>query len=299
MKGDYRNIEDGLVKMTDWYCDEIRLTHTLSHYKKQSTFSVSNKTDIVRMHFGMKGNYNFSYQQLGKSFDLVGGHHNIMYSNGFDITVQNRTSEIETFGIQFPKEYFIRLTQDSTDRLMRFSENILIGKSNMLSDNWGTINIAIANAIKQIIHCSYSNELKKLFLLSKSVELLVLTAECYEHANNKKGNFIKTKADKEKIIAARDLINERLDCPPGLCEIAKVIGLNEYKLKRGFREIFDTTVFGYLTDQRLQLANRYLQNTQKTSAEIAYTLGYASPQHFNIAYKKKFGITPNSVRNNP
>lgn len=292
-------MEDGLVKMTDWYCDEIRLTHTLSRYENQSIFSASNNTDVVRMHFGIKGNYNFVYQQLGKSFDLVGGHHNIMYSNGFDITVQNRTSEIETFGIQFPKKYFIQLTQDSTDRLKHFSENILSGKSNILSDNWGSINTPIANAIGQIIHCSYSNDLKKLFLLSKSVELVVLTAECYDQASNKKENFIKTKTDKEKIIAARDLINERLDCPLGLSEIAKVIGLNEYKLKRGFKEIFDTTVFGYLTDQRLQLACRYLQNTQKTSAEIAYTLGYASPQHFNIAYKKKFGVTPNSIRNNP
>jgi AraC family transcriptional activator of pyochelin receptor len=299
MKGDYKNSEDGLVKIADWYCDEIRLTHTVSHYKKQGIFSVSNKTDVVRMHFGMKGNYNFLYQQLDKSFDLVGGHHNIMYSNGFDITVQNRTSAIETFGIQFPKEYFIQLAQNSTDQLKRFSDNVLRGKGDMLSDNWGSINVGISNAIEQIIHCGYSNELQKLFLLSKSIELLVLTAECYSHVSKKKDNFIKTKTDKEKIIAARDLVNERLDSPLSLGEIAKVIGLNEYKLKRGFKEIFNTTVFGYLTDQRLQLANRYLLNTQKTSAEIAYSLGYASPQHFNIAYKKKFGITPNSVRNNP
>ncbi len=53
----------------------------------------------------------------------------------------------------------------------------------------------------------------------------------------KKGNFIKTKTDKEKIIAARHLINERLECLPTFGEIAKAIGLNEYKLKRGFLEI--------------------------------------------------------------
>ena len=42
-----------------------------------------------------------------------------------------------------------------------------------------------------------------------------------------------------------------------------------------------------------------LLDTRKTSAEIAYELGYSTPQHFNNAFKKKFGVTPNSVRINP
>jgi AraC-type DNA-binding domain-containing proteins len=58
-------------------------------------------------------------------------------------------------------------------------------------------------------------------------------------------------------------------------------------------------VFGYLSDQRLHLAKQYLRDTQKTAAEIALDLGYATPQHFNNAFKKRFGCTPHSIRNNP
>jgi len=58
-------------------------------------------------------------------------------------------------------------------------------------------------------------------------------------------------------------------------------------------------VFGYLADQRLQLTQRFLRDTNKTAAEISLELGYSTPQHFNNAFKKKFGITPFSVRNNP
>ena len=75
--------------------------------------------------------------------------------------------------------------------------------------------------------------------------------------------------------------------------------MNEYKLKKGFKETFNNTIFGYLTDQRLQLAKQYLLDTQQTAAEISTQLGYATPQHFNNAFKKKFGVTPFSVRNNP
>ncbi|MBK8882547.1 MAG: helix-turn-helix transcriptional regulator [Bacteroidales bacterium] len=222
-----------------------------------------------------------------------------MYSNGFDIEIENKTFEIETFGIQFPKELFINLTQNANDQIKRFSENILLGKGDLLSQNWGAIDYSIEQVIRQIINCNYSNEIKKMFLLSKSIELLVLTAESYSYSENKKEIFIKNKSDKEKIIAVRDLINERLNCPPNLSEIAKIIGLNEYKLKLGFKEVFNNTVFEYLTEQRLNIAMQYLKDTQKTSSEIAYSLGYATPQHFNNAFKKKFGFTPNSVRKNP
>jgi len=284
---------------TNWYCDNIKLTHSKSNYQKLGRFSASDNTDLVRLHFGLKGNYEFSHKQLDKRFDLIGGHHNIMYSNGFDIEIENKTFEIETFGIQFSKEIFVDFTHDASDQIRRFSENILLGKSDLLSRNWGVIDYSIEQVIRQIINCNYSTELKKMFLLSKSIELLVLSAESYSYSVDKAEVFVKNKSDKEKIIAVRDLINENLNNPLNLNQIANRIGLNEYKLKRGFKEVFNTTVFGYLTDQRLNLAMQYLKDTQKTSSEIAYSLGYATPQHFSNAFKKKFGFTPNSVRKNP
>lgn len=300
MEGQQQQIFDNRsVNSTIWDFDGIKMGHAVSKFTELTNYAASNSTDVVRLHFGLKGDYNFSYKQLKKSYDLIGGHHNIMYSNGFDMVVHNKTFEIETFGIQFPKELFMKFTENANDTLKWFSENIIKGKSVILSEKWGTINTSIEQVIQQVLNCKYSGDFKKLFLLSKSIELLVLSAEACNVAENKKDIFLKTKTDKEKIIAARDLINERVHRPPSLTEIAKEVGLNEYKLKRGFKETFDNTVFGYLTEQRLNLAQTYLRDSGKTASEIAYELGYSTPQHFNNAFKKKFGITPSSVRNNP
>lgn len=294
-----REFENGSMTGLVWQCDGIRIGHAISKFTELSSFSSSSKTDVVRMHFGVRGNYSFDYKQLNKTFDLIGGHHNIMYSNDFDMVVSNKTLELETFGIQFPKDLFIRFTENSSDALKKFCENIMQGKSAILSDKWGTIDTPIQQVIQQIIHCKYADDLKKLFLLSKSIELLVLCADAVSISKTKAEIYIKNATDKEKIIAVRDLINERVHCPPNLSEIAQHVGLNEYKLKRGFKETFNNTVFGYLTDQRLNLARRYLLDTQQTAAEIASQLGYATPQHFNNAFKKKFGVTPYLVRKNP
>ncbi|RBL93069.1 hypothetical protein DF182_11000 [Chitinophaga flava] len=290
---------NGNISMTTWTCDGILIGHGLSSFRELFTYPAHSDNDVVRLHFGLRGDYLFTYQQLGRTFDLVGGHHNIMYSHPFDIVVQNKALEIETFGVQFPRETFLSFTQNASDQLKRFAECIVLGKPVLFSDTWGAVDTQIEQVISQVMHSKYAGDFQRLFLLSKALELLVLSAESCNMAASKANPFLKNKQDTEKIIAVRDLINTRLDSPPSLTEIAKTVGLNEYKLKRGFKEKFNNTVFGYLADQRLQLAHQYLRDTRKTAAEIAAELGYATPQHFNNAFKKKFGITPFSVRNNP
>ena len=281
-----------------WEFDGIVMGHTLSNFTTLTSFNSASTApkDVVRLHIGLKGNYSFRHKQLDTEYHLIGGHHNILYSKDFDMTVQNRTLTLETFGIQFPKEAFLRFTLNSTDLLKRFSDQIDSGAPAILSDQWGAVDPAIQQLIHQIVNNPYKGDLQQLFLLSKSIELLVLCAESCRIALEKKDTFITSPADKEKILAARDLINEKLDCPPNLSGISRTVGLNEYKLKRGFKEIFNTTVFGYLSEQRLLLARQYLLDTQHTAAQIGYQLGYSTPQHFNNAFKKRFGTTPDILR---
>lgn len=293
----YSSIRDN-VKTKHWEFNTLRMGHAISTFSRLSTHSASNNSDYVRLHFGLKGDYSFTYKQIGQSFDLVGGHHNIMYSKGIDLEIENKTLEIETFGIDFPKEAFIRFTHDCDDLLKEFSENILAAKSVMLSPTWGTVNTKIQGVIDEILLNPYENNLQDVFLLAKSLELLVLCVDDYKKSNTKQYRYVKNNSDKEKIIAARDFVNERIVSPPNLSDIAKKVGVNEFKLKHGFKEMFQSTIFGYLTDRRLNLARQMLLDTQKTAAEIAYELGYSSPQHFSKQFRSKFGDTPNAIRKN-
>jgi AraC-like DNA-binding protein len=124
----------------------------------------------------------------------------------------------------------------------------------------------------------------------------VLQAEACNAALIPSYRYIKTKYDKECVVYAREYIMSHLEAPPSLSELAKIIGINEYKLKRGFKEIFDNTVFGYLSDARLEIAKNDLLENKRTASEIASELGYSSVQHFSNAFKKKFGLSPNKLK---
>lgn len=283
-----------------WEVNGIRMGHAVSRFNRLEGFTASNhQDDVIRLHLGLRGNYSFYHKQLDRDFHLIGGHHNILYSREFDMTVEPHSLELETFGVQFPRETFLSFTSSANDLLKRFADAIVNGQSTILSSQWGVIDPAIHQVVRQIVGNPYKGDLQQLFLLSKSIELLVLCAESCDQARQQRSGFIKNPGDKEKLNAVRELINQRLDSPPNLSEIARTVGLNEYKLKRGFKEMFRMTVFGYLAEQRLLLARQYLQDTEKTAAGIAAELGYATPQHFNNAFKKRFGSPPRKARKNP
>lgn len=83
-----------------------------------------------------------------------------------------------------------------------------------------------------------------------------------------------------------------MDDPPSLLALARQVGLNDFKLKRGFRQVFGTTAFGYLHDQRMERARQLLEERRFNVTEVACTVGYANPSHFAAAFKRKFGVNP-------
>ncbi|MDR1973492.1 MAG: AraC family transcriptional regulator [Bacteroidales bacterium] len=102
--------------------------------------------------------------------------------------------------------------------------------------------------------------------------------------------------DKDLLLNAKSIIEKEFLNPPSLHRLALMVGTNECKIKNGFRKVFGTTVFGYLFDYRMDLACKYLLETDKTIQEIASMVGYEHHSHFSTAFKRKFNMTPAMYR---
>jgi AraC-like DNA-binding protein len=87
-----------------------------------------------------------------------------------------------------------------------------------------------------------------------------------------------------------------LEEPPSLPELARSVGLNEFKLKVGFRTHFGTSVFGYLRAQRMDQARRLLVRGELSVTEVAARVGYSNPSKFAAAFRKHFGRPPSALR---
>ncbi|MFC5044754.1 helix-turn-helix transcriptional regulator [Aquimarina hainanensis] len=292
MKADNRHITT-----QKWELEGISISHNIIHFTSLEKHRSVNELEAVRLHFGLKGDYDFSSQKLQTAHTFTGHHNNIMYSDGLDLEVCAKSKQIETFGVNFTPDSFVQIAQHGNDALKRLVENVIDKKNAVLSDEWRPNSFKIHQVINEILHCRFGGELKKLFLLSKSIELLVLQAALYEAKTS--NTFIKTNTDKRKLFEAKEILTDQLGEPPTIYQLSKLVALNEYKLKKGFKELFGTTIFGYIHHNRMCIAQRLLLDTQKSAKEIAYEIGYSSPQHFSKAFKKEFGKTPDSIRRSP
>jgi AraC family transcriptional regulator, transcriptional activator of the genes for pyochelin and ferripyochelin receptors len=283
------------AKMQQWYFDGIRLGYSNWHYNQLVEMEWKGNLDMVTLYFNMQGTTIINNKHSEKPFELGKYQHNLFYSQTGEGLLKNEDLHVNTFMVQFTKNAFLRVTQDANDVLKRFGDNVVAGKTIALSNSSLFMDINMLNAISAIVNCKYQQDLKKMFLLSKSIELLVLQAEAYNNVQDGGPRYLKTEYDKERIIYAREYLIKHLDMPPSLTDLAKVAGINEYKLKKGFKETFGNTVFGYLADTRLELAKNDLLDKKKSVSEIAFELGYSSVQHFSNAFKKKFSISPGKV----
>ncbi|MEH2466213.1 helix-turn-helix transcriptional regulator [Nostoc sp.] len=95
--------------------------------------------------------------------------------------------------------------------------------------------------------------------------------------------------DAEKLHLAQAILERSLEHPPSLLELTRFVGLNDFKLKQGFRHLFNTTVFGYLRTCRMQQAQQLLGDRELSIAEVAHCVGYASLSQFCHAFKRHVG----------
>lgn len=287
-------LDYGTMELKHWYFDGLRIVLKQMHYNDRFFFEKSNTADVVGLQFNIRGTHDI--YQAGQAFHVQSRQHNIVYSPGHSNTFRNGDLLTETFHIEFVPDVFLNIIKDSNDTLKRFADNMYSGKPIVLAQPSLLLDPDLQKAITEVLHCRYTGGLKKMYLLSKSIEILVLQAEAYDRRARGNNVYCKTSDDRERIQYARDYLLKNADAPPSLSELSRAVGINEYKLKRGFKEMFKTTVFGYLADYRLDTARQMLSSSGKTISDIAYEAGYSSPQHFSTAFRKKFGLSPREAR---
>jgi AraC-like DNA-binding protein len=101
--------------------------------------------------------------------------------------------------------------------------------------------------------------------------------------------------DVNSIYEARDYLTQHYRNPPKIPELARMVGLNQTKLKAGFREVTKLTIYSYITKCRMERAADLLLNGNYGIAEVAYEVGYDYPANFTSAFKKFYGKLPRSI----
>ncbi|MBX3255828.1 MAG: helix-turn-helix transcriptional regulator [Chitinophagaceae bacterium] len=212
--------------------------------------------------------------------------------NHADINFQKNVI-YQTFDVHIPLTLLNKYAGES-DLMDTFINKIHLGKSSVLTNGGVTLhNTNVIKTIHDIRNCTFEGLTRRIYLESKVYELIALL---YEGVSNRPRISMLNKYDRDKIQHAAYLIKENLEKPLTILELAKQVGVNQTKLKEGFKEVFGYTIFGYLQHIRMNEARMYLLNTDLSIQQISHLLGYQNMSNFSAAFKKFNGISPLKIR---
>ena len=147
--------------------------------------------------------------------------------------------------------------------------------------------------IKHLQNCPYREPLRSLYIEGKVSELLVL---CLHELSSKRlhnrNGIILSATDLAGLKNARAILDDSLASSVTIRQLSRMVGLNEHKLKKGFKQLFGTPVHTYLVEKRMQKARIMLETRSSTVSETAYYVGYSCPGSFSKAFSKKYGFNP-------
>ncbi|WP_313180646.1 helix-turn-helix domain-containing protein [Lacrimispora sp.] len=147
--------------------------------------------------------------------------------------------------------------------------------------------------IRQMSDCPYKGYLRQLYMEGKVYELI---AVFFSETVLQKDHTILipdfSKADLNCIYQAKRLLDEAPERNVSLSLLSRCVGLNEYKLKKGFKEVYGVSVHSYVIQKRLELAKTILDMEDVTVSDAAGRVGYGNVSHFAAAFRKRYGSNP-------
>lgn len=284
----YMNFSEVKINGADIFSGNSKLVQEI-------TMREQTDTPALNMYFSIQGTSSAWEANSKDKYVLKDNQHAVAFAPGFDGYYALSSPEVRNFGISLYEPFFNRLYSTDLECLKRFWDKVNAGKMADISEHALPITPKQQAVINDMHHCVYTGNMKQLFFEAKITELFLLQAEQAEALNGLKPAKIERR-NVDKLHAARHYVQQHMFDPLTLCGIAREAGLNEFILKKGFKELFGLTVFGYLNELKMNYARQMLLESQCTVYEVAYTMGYNEPYNFSKAFRKHFGYLPGELR---
>jgi AraC-like DNA-binding protein len=98
------------------------------------------------------------------------------------------------------------------------------------------------------------------------------------------------------LLRAKDLADARYSEPLGVDDLASAAGLSRAHFSREFRRAFGESPHGYLLTRRLERAAALLRNTDRSVADICFSVGLQSLGSFTTSFARTYGASPAAYR---
>ena len=246
--------------------------------------------------FVLDGAADSYFHNLSSPLRLSQNHHNFQYNNQFGGEHIIGSTGFHALTITYDLDFLRELFQNDDNSSIGELASCVHGKKPYIATPKAlTYQGRIAEVVGSVRKCPFSGVTRYLFLESKMMELFVLQMQQAQTVTDARDKDCWRPDDKDRLHAVKDYIEGSFLENFSLTDLTYKFGLNEFKLKKGYKQLFQTTVFGHVHHLRMQKAKTLLKANEMNVSEAAFFIGYDNVSSFCTEFKKRFGCSPGKV----
>jgi len=273
------------------------LHYTINRYQKQANWNIENKgafvyhydkndakENYIELRFCVAGNFYCREKQMECDF--------CKFNQSAHCSEKIETVDVLSFIFspaylqQFAKAN--KNAQNLTEQVVNFKHEESFTKIVPICNKTTSV-------IQALLNHNYTGTQENIFINAQTQMILLYSTE--NMLEEKKEvvyhfKFLNNEEDREKIIKSREILLQHICNPITIKSLSRKVAINECYLKKGFKEIFGTTIFDFYQGQRMEHAKYLLYEKGFTVTEVSASLGYSSISHFSTAFKNHTGIKP-------
>lgn len=242
------------------------------------------------------------------------------------LIIEDNVELVSFLKVKLSNEYLVYFSDgsDAIERAMEIIPDVIICDINLVDKNGYEISKELKKDLRTshipiIVLTAQSNKesvlkglqsgvdqyLTKPFSLSvlrESISSLLFNREKlrYYYTNNiyriehesKFGN-----QEQSFITKMNDIINLNVENPKFSVEdLAEKLNVSRVQLYRKVKAIIGINISDHINNVKLEKAAELLKSNTMNISEIAYSLGFSTPNYFSTAFKNKFGISPKEYK---
>lgn len=262
----------------------IRLHHFLLN--RGCTFTLQELEPLLKLRFHLINHIQYHIEGLGNVVFYEQGY-NLLY-----IPFQNHRIHFQQAGIYFSIDihypaYILSQKLPPLVLMNDFQKKVIHQQPAMLTPVNQVASRPILAQVSQLIQ---SGKRSASLLYARSFEILTLCLEAIsEHPVWEPVTLSMQEA--QAIYQARTKMEQGIKKEWTIKELTQVTGLNDYKLKTGFQQLYQSSPADYLRDVRMEKAWHLLSGKKHSVSQVAEKVGYTNLSAFSKAFKKYYNIT--------
>jgi AraC-like DNA-binding protein len=274
----------------------MRLTEFSMSSGKPFQLVDNDMSETAESVFVLNGGAQSNFHNMSSSLQFGKNHHNFQYNKYFGGEHIIDADGFHALTITYELDFLQQLFQtDDNSVLGRLASSVQVKKTYMASNKTLHYSGKIAEVIANIKRCPFNGVTRYLFLESKMIELFVLQLQQAHAAMNRKDEDDWSGEDRDKLHALRKYIENAYLDEFSLKDLTYKFALNEFKLKKGYKQFFGATVFGHVHQLRMQKAKKLLEEKAMNVSEASFFIGYNNVSSFCTEFKKRFGYSPGKI----